>query len=178
LAACVALIAPVGAGFATAATTSVGIVHAQPPYPPTAPGDSESSSTACAGCAVTTTWSGYAPGSTVTIEFFSTPVILGGATADANGTATFDATIPSGASPGEHKFVGTGVDPQGKPLTESLQILITGPSPVTGTPGASELAKTGTDLLAPAGLGAAALGVGALLFLAIRRRSVSNFMKR
>src|SRR5512138_2371710 len=71
-------------------------------YPPGQFGVFVSDTTVVPGQTITISAGIFASGSTVTFTFFSQPVTLGTATADADGVATIEATIPSDATPGTH----------------------------------------------------------------------------
>ncbi|MGH9177231.1 MAG: hypothetical protein ACRD0N_01565, partial [Acidimicrobiales bacterium] len=70
--------------------------------------------------------SGFAPNSTVTIEFRSAPVML--ATTQANRAGVFATTVttPADAAPGDHVLAAMGVDPAGRPRELTATITVAG----------------------------------------------------
>jgi hypothetical protein len=102
------------------------------PVPPTA---QTSTSTVAPGGTVEVTGSDFTPGENVTLILHSDPVLLGIATADANGNVDAVVTIPADTEPGLHHIELTG---QTSGLTVSIPITVT--SLVSGT----LLANTGT----------------------------------
>lgn len=142
------------------------------PTDPAQPALSLGAATVTAGGTIDLSGSGFAPGSTVTVELHSTPVVLGAATADASGAITLRAVIPAATPAGTHSVVVL----QG--ATELARIAVTvtaanaGPGTGSGTTTSTgtSLASTGIDPLWPAtaALALLAVGAGALVF---RRRS-------
>ena len=129
-------------------------------------GGGEDGGAGCAGGPLTATVTGAAPGSTVTFTFESQPTVLGTATADSSGTAVFEGTWPSAASPGaQHNVRATGTAADGGPL----DVLATNVCP-TEASGAAALPRTGsnsTDWVRPAII---LLTVGAVFVVLARRR--------
>lgn len=64
------LISLAGGGTGAAATPLVSAIHTQP-YLPGPSGGRANTTTRCGGCAVTTTWTGFEPGSTISLTLFS-----------------------------------------------------------------------------------------------------------
>ena len=186
-----ALISLAGGGISTAATPPASVVHTQP-YPPGPPAGSANTTTSCDGCAVTTTWTGFKPGSTINLTLFSDAHSLGNATVNAEGVAVKTVTIPADTDPGSHTITGAGLAPDGSPTTASITITVAGATGSGGSgsggsgsagsePGGPEhresepqLPHTGADLQVPVGIGAAALTVGALVVFSVRRRKTSD----
>jgi hypothetical protein len=73
------------------------------------------------------TGNGYLPGSTVTIELHSTPINLGTATAQNDGTFTFSTNLPQGVI-GEHHIVVLGTNATNQPVTTAAPITISTPA--------------------------------------------------
>jgi len=149
-------------------------------YPPPANGIFISDSTVFAGQTIIIQAGVFAPGSTVTFNFFSQPVLLGTAAADASGVATLEATIPANATPGTHTITASGIAPDGSPLELSTSITVLadgadGAGAGAGAGGASgDLPRTGGDAIPIARIGAALLAVGGgLLFVTRRRRAAA-----
>jgi putative Ig domain-containing protein/immunoglobulin I-set domain protein len=134
---------------------------------------------------------GYHPGAPIRIGFYSSPVQVGTATADATGAFTATITIPKTAAFGSHTLVATGVDPAGAARYLSAHTTVvppaggshggstggTGTTGGTGSTGASPasgppLAATGVpvDPWINVGRGVAAVVAGSLLLLLGRRR--------
>jgi hypothetical protein len=114
------------------------------------------------GDTVTVTGEGYLPGSKVTIELHSDPVVLGTADVRSNGSFTFTAALPAGIV-GKHRIVVEGFDAIKGPMTADLPLTIS-PRASSAT---NELAFTGGEVrvLTMCGFGMIALG------LFFRRRS-------
>lgn len=87
------------------------------PNPPLFPGDPF---TALAG--------GFKPFSQVQAFLESTPVLIGQATADANGNVFFQLTVPPDFPPGWHTLALVGVAPDDSPRRLTAAILIVGPA--------------------------------------------------
>lgn len=166
-----ALISLAGSGISAATTAPARAVHTQP-YPPSPPAGSVSTTTTCAGCTVTTTWTGFEPGSTINLTLFSHGRHLGSTTVNAEGVAVAIVTIPDDTPAGRHRITGTGRAEDGRPATASITIWVTG----TEESGETEprLPHTGADLQAPIGIGVAALTVGSLVVFSVRRRKTSD----
>lgn len=149
-------------------------------YPPSSGLLLLSTTTVAAGGTVTVSGSEYASASTGTITLHTAPVTLGSFTADSSGDFTQTVTIPASTDPGTHTIEATGIAPGGVPLTEEALITVTAPgaapavptavtptgappvSPPTATSG--QLAFTGANISAMAGVGALLIvGGGALL---------------
>jgi hypothetical protein len=96
------------------------------------------SATTTSGGTVTITGSGFAPGSTVVLTVFSTPVSLGTAVASPSGTINATVTLPPGTNAGSHTLLASGLDSQGEPvhLAKAVTVATTPPTttPPTTTP--------------------------------------------
>ena len=103
--------------------------------------------------------SGALAGSTVTIQFFSTPQVLASVNVPSGGAYSVNATIPAEASSGTHalQMVTTAAD--GTPVIVELGVTVAG---------SGDLPSTGA-VLWPAMLGVVMLGLGALGVIARRR---------
>jgi len=125
-----------------------------------------SDSTVVAGQPITVTACCFAPGSTVT--FTLEGLVVGTATADANGVATLTFTMPD-LGPGTYRLEASGTGADGQPLVVSTTLTVGG----TGRgAGSGALPTTGSDSSLPMsqiGIGAVA-GGGLLVLLAKKRR--------
>ncbi|GAA0817550.1 fibronectin type III domain-containing protein [Spirilliplanes yamanashiensis] len=123
------------------------------------------------GGTVTLRAEGYRPGASVRFTFYSTPVVLGSATAGGNGVATLTAALPAGAALGAHTVRALGVGASGRPLSQDIDVRV---AAATGGGGGDEdeggLPVTGPGATATAGVALALLLAGAALVLATRRR--------
>jgi hypothetical protein len=128
-----------------------------------------STSTPGPGGSDTVTADGFKPGSSADIFIFSTPVLLGKATADANGAISAKVTIPSSFAGGsQHTIEVEGVGPTGAALTESLPITLGAASSSSGSGGG--LAFTGVHIAELSGTGVALVALGAFMVFTFRRR--------
>jgi hypothetical protein len=97
---------------------------------------SAGSATATPGAQVTISGDGYQPGSTVVITVYSTPVNLGTATVQTNGTFTATVTLPANLATGSHTLLASGIAPGGAVRYVSKALTVSaanfGPLPVTG----------------------------------------------
>lgn len=145
-------------------------------YPPAASFCTISDTTPTPGQSVTITCGGYAAGAEVTFTFFSAPVVLGTAVADADGQVSLTAEIPSYASLGAHTITASGAAAVGGTLTQTIHLTVVGagsadagtrvPGTVSGT-----LPTTGSNNSMPlARAGALLLAVGGVAVLVTRRR--------
>lgn len=148
-------------------------------YPPGPFGVFVSDTTVFPGQTITITAGVFAPGSTVTDTFFSQPVELGTATANADGVATLEGTIPLNATPGTHTITASGVAADGSPLEVSTTVTVLDDDDGVEAPGGAGAAGgglpiTGSESLPIARIGAALLAVGGgLLFITRRRRAAT-----
>ena len=118
--------------------------------------------TLTAGQKVTLTGEGFAPGTTVQLTVFSSPVSLGTVVAGEDGSFSVEVTIPANLADGTHHLVATGIAADG--TTRNLVITVT----VSG--GVATLATTGFDAVPVAVGGGLVLLVGAGLAVGARRR--------
>lgn len=131
---------------------------------------------------------GFAPASFVDVSLHSSPVLLGSGQVGADGTATFQVTIPaSGIEPGAHHLVASGFTAQGAPAAAVRQItLAAAPAPKPTPPApdgggsnraadGNRLASTGSDADRGQPLWAAAIlltvGAAAVTAARLRRRA-------
>lgn len=169
-----------------AATTlgAVAMVPAGAATPYSSAGITLSNTSPAAGGTTTATAKGYQPGDVVKFSLDSTQV--GTATADANGVAVDTITIPVGSAVGsQHSVTASGVDVTGAPLVQSAKLTVSGGSSTaptvaagtTGTTPASTHALPTTGAAHVTGMlatGAAAVVVGLLIVMAVRRRRLQN----
>jgi hypothetical protein len=91
------------------------------------------------GGKITISGRGYRPFSTVVLAIYSTPVVLGSATARADGTFAATVTLPKGQV-GSHTLLASGVDAGGNPRYMKLAVNVAeagggaGGLPLTGSP--------------------------------------------
>ncbi len=164
----VAVLAAAFASFTIASTAS-----AAPAYPPVAPTITLSSTVVAPGGAVTVRGTGFTPGESVSVDIHSDAVHLATVTADADGVATADVTIPSGFS-GHHTITMTGLS-SGLVLSIGIDIQsgAAGGS-ATGSSSGGGLAFTGFDLPVVTGAAAGLLILGGLFVMVGRRRRSSS----
>jgi hypothetical protein len=138
--------------------------------------------TATPGQAVTVFGHGFAPGGSLAVSFFSSPVHLGSTVADASGAYRVTVTIPSDATPGDHQIVVTGPAAVGGTLASVTPVKVVVAATVAGTiavapaaPPVAEVAFTGADLVR---LLAFALGLFGFGFGLVRAGRKSNRVRR
>jgi LPXTG-motif cell wall-anchored protein len=137
-------------------------------YPPKTNSLVLSVTSAPPGGNVTATAKTHKVGALVTFRFLSTPVVVGTATADANGVATLTFKVPADATAGQHHVESTGTGTNDQALTQSAAITVTG-----GTSGT--VPKTGANSTKPmAEIGVGALALGGLFVLIARRRTKAH----
>lgn len=118
----------------------------------------------------------------VSFSLNSTPVALGTATSDANGTASVQGTVPQTFDCGDHTVTATG-NSNGVQTTVSTNVTVSGCGAGTGTgtggtgtgSGSGSLPKTGSDtvkVLLP--LGAVLIAGGALTVIITRKRGTAT----
>ncbi|GAA2048224.1 hypothetical protein GCM10009820_02950 [Leifsonia soli] len=118
------------------------------------------------GDRITVSGTHFAPGTQVALVFNSTPVSLGTATAQADGTLTFAfsvPTVPAGAHTVTASIGGTVV------ASAAFTVTAAGTASSSGDPAA--LASTGSDVSGMAGLIALALLIAGALLMLRRRRA-------
>jgi hypothetical protein len=131
-------------GGSSAASASSGTVKPTEPVLSSTPPDTSlpldtgdgAISSAAPGQAIVLKGTGYAPYSAVTLAIYSSPTVLGTATADAGGAFEQSVTVPSGFS-GSHSLVAAGVDKNGNARALRLDITVadssgSGTLPITG----------------------------------------------
>jgi hypothetical protein len=118
-----------------------------------------------AGGRITFSGSGYQPSSTVVLAIYSEPVVLGSATAEADGTFTATVTLPDGYA-GEHTLLASGVDADGDPRYMTLALDI-------GAGGGGGLPVTGPPIVVLLLLGAGLIAGGGLLAATRPRKAVA-----
>jgi hypothetical protein len=114
---------------------------------------------------------GFAPNSTVTVTLHSDPIVLGTTTANDQGNFTFEAVIPDGLDPGEHRLEASGVDPAGNPLVvvQTITVVPAEALAAEATQSSGTLPYTGSDVLRYAGLGLGLVVVGGAAVWGTRR---------
>jgi hypothetical protein len=128
--------------------------------------DGALTATAAAGSRLLLTATGLAPGSSVTFVAYSTPTILGTATADGAGVAALSVTLPAGLPTGLHTVAAFGTAPDGSSRTLTAGLTIT--PALAGSP--PRLAFTGVDLKPLLAAGVTLLALGGAALLTTRRR--------
>jgi hypothetical protein len=88
------------------------------------------------GDSITISVEGFAPNAEVTFTLHSEPIVLGTATADADGAATATFTLPSGVV-GAHTIEATGLGLDGTAFSVVQDVTISIPPPPTSTASAS-----------------------------------------
>jgi hypothetical protein len=76
------------------------------------------------GGSMTVSGSGFKPGTQLTVQLFSDPVLLGTVDADGNGDYSIVVTIPVSTPPGSHEIVVTGLGADGQMLRSSVAIQV------------------------------------------------------
>jgi hypothetical protein len=116
----------------------------------------------------------WLPNSTVTIEFLSTPVLLGTASVDANGRFSRQVTIPSNATPGPHTIRVSGFDTDNLPRVVNIPITVAAAAAAPAAPAApvtpgTALARTGGYLTTAGSMAVLLLVIGGGALFASRR---------
>jgi hypothetical protein len=132
------------------------------------------------GAQVTTSGSGYLPGSLVTIAVSSTPINLGTAVVRPDGTFSATVALPSNLPVGSHTLLASGIAPGGTELYVSKSLTVSAATPATAA--SATLPITGRNVswlvlsaFALLVLGAAAIAVtdGRVIRTATRMRLVA-----
>jgi hypothetical protein len=113
----------------------------------------------------------FTPGATVTFTFFSAPINLGTAVADANGVATLEFKVPTGVEAGTHRIEASGLGANGQPLTVTTTIQV-----AAAGAGASGLPTTGSSnsgSLTQVAVGVMVFG-GLMVVMANKRRTAAQ----
>jgi YVTN family beta-propeller protein len=76
--------------------------------------------------------SGFAPGSTVQLVIYSTPVELARLNSNAAGAVSASPSVPPGLTPGDHTLQFAGFSASGEPLTLSVGVRVTSPAAARG----------------------------------------------
>jgi hypothetical protein len=105
----------------------------------------------------------FAPNTPVTVVLGSEPAPIGTFTADAAGMIDLDVQIPIGVPAGPHRFVASGVDANGAPVSRVLGVVVE-------VGDASNLALTGADAGRLLALGGMLIVIGTAGTVAARRR--------
>ena len=141
-------------------------------YGPQPLGVSCTISVTTAGIGLTCSTSGFRPGASVNFTIYSTPTGLGSATADANGRAVLNVTLPSTLEAGDHRLEAVGEAATGGRVTVSTLVSIPSLTEVLGAAvGTGQaLPRTGYDAALLASAGSALVAVGGMLVFTTRRR--------
>jgi hypothetical protein len=139
------------------------------PTPVTPGPDSPAVQTVHGGSLVTLLGSGFRPGASITITFHSTPSTVGRVVADAAGSFSATVTVPSGASPGRHHLVATGMSRTGRvtSLVTPLRVVPLAGAPARRTPTVTTLTMVAVAVLLP-------VATWSALALRTRRRSLAT----
>ena len=137
-------------------------------YPPGDCGLAVSKNVLRRGESFTATGFGFAPSSTVPLEFRSAQVSLGSVQTDAAGSFATTLVVPADATLGSHVLAAIITNPaaERRELTAALTVVAD-----TGTGSGTGLPRTGQASTIPASIaGAALIAVGTLVVLAARRK--------
>ncbi|MET4003246.1 hypothetical protein ABIB48_001966 [Arthrobacter sp. UYCu511] len=180
---------------ATATATATGSVTASvsptasqsPSQEPATPGIDLSADSVAAGGGLVITGENFLPGSSATFTLHSEPLILGTATADAQGVVRLSVQLPANVPVGSHRIIidGKGFDGELQQVSAPLIItaatvttpatdVTTAASTTAPATGGDDLASTGAKNVGIGGLAALLLAAGATLFMLNRRRSSSH----
>jgi LPXTG-motif cell wall-anchored protein len=144
-------------------------------YPPAVNSLTVSDSTPTQGQTIGAEGRTFAEGATVTLTLSSEPATLGTGTADSEGVAALEVTIPEATPLGQHTLTATGQAPDGSELSVSaaIEVVAADGAAADDDAGASgALPRTGDDSslpLARIGLALAAIG-GIVTAIAAKRR--------
>ena len=115
------------------------------------------------------------PNEKATATVYSTPVLVGTPTVDANGSVSGSFTVPSSLKPGRHTLEIRGLE---SGAVQSATFIVVPNAAAAGTASnssdPSSLAFTGSDAAKTAGAGAVLLLGGGALIVAARRRKHVN----
>ncbi|PZQ87648.1 MAG: hypothetical protein DI534_14345 [Leifsonia xyli] len=135
----------------------------------------ETSGALVAGGRITVTGTAFEPGTAITVELHSDPVVLGTTTVGAGGAFSLAATIPAGTPAGQHSLVVLAGGTQLATLAVTIRAAVDGGGG-TGTgpagPGTRPLASTGLDAAGiwMGGAAAALLLAAGIVLVTVRRR--------
>lgn len=122
------------------------------------------------GGTITLVGAHFTPGASVRLELqSSTSIVLGTATADANGSFTTTVGVPTGLT-GQHSIVAVTGVPRGSGCSPSISFGLGGTSTSDGEPHTGGAAFTGVDVAGTVGVAAVLLIVGVALARAGARR--------
>jgi hypothetical protein len=154
--------------FSVVALLGLGISTPAFAYGPNAASINTNATAVPPGGSLTVSGNNFFPGGSVSIVLHSTPVSVGGATVNANGSFSVSVSIPSATPPGAHTIIAS--DSEGDSASTGLTVTGSsagGATPATATP---DLPFSGADIAALSGVGAIALALGGMLILTSRRR--------
>ncbi|MPQ99772.1 hypothetical protein GB931_17985 [Modestobacter sp. I12A-02628] len=125
------------------------------------------------GQALTVMGTGFRPFSAATIVIYSTPVVLGTVTTDADGNFRTTVTVPTSLEAGAHSLVASGTAPDGTSRFLRMDVVMDGPAHASppAPSGGPALAYTGAATVVPALIGVGLLAGGGGLLVAARRRA-------
>lgn len=147
-----------GAGVAQAAS-----------YPPTQGAATTSSTVVTPGQSLTVSGGGFAPNTSVSVDFNS--MHLATVTSNSSGVATATVMIPSSTPPGSYTITLTGLSVTGATHVDSVAITVVAPAAATTT---STLPFTGAEILQYGLLALALVLAGVALLVVTRRRRHSG----
>jgi hypothetical protein len=136
--------------------------------------------TVAPGGTVTVVAEGFLPGSTVVFgieETRASRAPVGQATADSQGTATAEITLPSGLADGSYTITCSGLDAEGAQVEVGSVVRVdsgtagNGGGDDDGGPGSDDLARTGSNSGALARIAVLLVAGGAALLLLGKKRS-------
>jgi hypothetical protein len=142
-------------------------------YPPPGGGTTVSDTTVVPGESLSLTSPGWEPGSTADIDFLSTPVDVGQASANSQGVISTSVDIPEDAAPGEHFIRLTGTGEDGDPRQVRTRVVVVAAGSAAAGAGASEVAFTGANIATWMVIGVALLTLGTFALVISRRRVAS-----
>jgi hypothetical protein len=119
------------------------------------------------GAKLSLTGSGLRPGSEAAFEIHSTVASLGKTTVNADGTFTYETSLPAGVDPGSHEVIVTGTDQQGRATTQSFPVSVLGPTPTAPPAPAAAPSVAANDQVAYTGNNSGPLAFAATLALLV-----------
>lgn len=144
-------------------------VPASAQYPPAAEELAVTDTAPSPGQEILVTGDGFMPGTTVTLTFESTPVVLTQATVDERGGFAVLVRIPADATLGWHTIRARGTGMDGLPRELAIPIFVTEP-PRAARPATADETATWSGLRRIGVVPAAVLLLGATLWALRRRR--------
>lgn len=115
---------------------------------------------------------GFGPNTEASATLFSTPVLLGTFTADAQGVVRGEVTIPANTPVGPHRLEIRGVDRDGNVKVVNFNLQVGGVGGGGGGP-VPGLPATGGEIGSTLAVSAIVVGFGLSLFAAARRRAAA-----